>query len=84
MMSQSAAEMIRGSRSCGKICLRPLLAAVDGERDALVEEGEVGFLLAARELFGRELEQLLVQPLVGAARLRAAVQHLVEDVFGGG
>ena len=77
--SQSAAEMMRGSRSCGKIRSVAFVAAVDREGDALVEEGQVRLLLAAPQLLGRELEQLLVQPAVGAARLRARVEHLVED-----
>ena len=84
MMSQSAAGDDPRQQIVREDPLGPFLAAVDGEGDALVEEGEVGLLLAAPELLGRELEQLLVQPPVGAARLRAAVEHLVEDAFDGG
>ena len=66
--SQSAAETIRGSRSCGKMRSVASFAAVDGEGDALVEEREVGLLLAAQQFLGSEARQLLVQPPVRTAR----------------
>ena len=57
-----------------------LVAAVDREGDALVEEGQVRLLLAAQQLLGRQLQQLLVQLAVVTARLRLAVEHLVEGL----
>ena len=64
----------------GEDALGRLVAAVDGEGDALVEEGQVRLLLAAQQLLGRQLQQLLVQLAVVTARLRLAVEHLVEGV----
>ena len=59
----------------------PFLTAVDGEGDALVEEREISLMLAAPQLLGGELEELLVQTPVGSARLRASVEHLVEGAL---
>ena len=60
--------------------LGAFVAAVDGEGDALVEEGQVRLLLAPQQFLGRQPGQLLVQLPVRTARLRLAVEHLVEGV----
>jgi hypothetical protein len=66
----------------GEDALRPLLAAVDGEGNALVEEGEVGGMLAAVQLFARYLVQALVERLVLRAALAVCAEHLVVRRFG--
>ena len=80
--SHSAAETIRGSRSCGKMRSVAFVPAVHREGDALVEEGQVRLLLAAEQLVGCEPGQFLVELPIRTAGLRLAVEHLVEGVRG--
>ena len=55
-----------------------LVAAVNRERDALVQKRHVGGLLFAAHLFGGQAEQQLVQRAIVPARLALGVEHLVE------
>ena len=71
-MSHSAAGDDAREQVVRKDALGALVAAVDGEGDALVEEGEVRLLLAALQLLGRRASAALEQRAVVAARLRPA------------
>ena len=61
----------------GEDALGALLVAVDGKRDALVQEREVGLLAAAAELVGRHRLQELEQGAVLRARLTGGGEHLI-------
>ena len=62
----------------GEDALGAFVAAVDGEGDALVEEGEVGGLLAALKLVLGEAGQRLGQHPVVWAQIAVGLAHLVE------
>ena len=62
----------------GEDALGALVAAVDGEGDALGEEGELGGLLAALKLFGGQAGQGLGQGAIVGAHFAAGFAHLVE------
>ena len=64
----------------GKDALGALVAAVDGEGDALGEEGEVGGLLAALQFVRRQAGQGFGQGAVVRAQLAAGLAHLVEGL----
>ncbi len=66
-----------GHQVVGKNTLDAFLAPVDGERDALVEEREVGGLLAGAQLVARERADALEERAVALARRRAGREHLV-------
>ena len=55
--------------------LGTFIAVVDGERDALIEEGKVRFLLAAQKLLGRQIQKLGVQRAV-VARARPFARNI--------
>src|SRR5215470_3258 len=57
--------------------LRAFLAAVNGEGDSFVEEGEVRGLLAFPKFFGRQAEKGVVQCLVMFAGQPGSGEHLV-------
>jgi hypothetical protein len=61
----------------GKDALCAFLAPVNGEGDALVEEGEVGGLLAAAELFGRETKEGVLEGAVVLARDAGRREHFI-------
>ena len=75
-----------GKEVVGKDALGAFIAAVDGEGDALIEEGEVGGLFAALELVGRKggevIEQGLVVAVEGVARLEHLVVGVIQHVVG--
>ncbi len=58
--------------------LGAFVAAVNGERDALVQKRHVGGLLLAPHLFSRQAEQQLIQRAIVLARLALGVEHFVE------
>jgi hypothetical protein len=66
-----------GEKIVGEDALGAFLAAVNGEGDAFVEEGEVGGLLAAAKLFGRETEKGVLEGAVVFARDPGREKHLV-------
>ena len=68
--------MMRGTRSKGKIRSVPVVA-VDGEGDALVEEGEVGGLLAAAKFFGVEADERSLYRSIVRTRDIVRAEHLV-------
>ena len=76
MRSHSCAVIEAGQQIVGKDALGAFFAAVDGEGDALGEEGEIGRLLAALQFFGGQAgkgfgQGAIVRPkvTVGAARI---------------
>ena len=52
----------------GEDALGAFFAAVNGEGDAFLEEGEVGGLLAFAQFFGSQAEQRALQRLIVLAR----------------
>ena len=61
----------------GKDPLCALIVSVDREGHALMEERAVGILLPPPQLGWRELEQALVQRVVGRARHAGSLEHFV-------
>ena len=59
--------------------LGAFVAAVDGERDALVQKRHVGGLLLAAHFFGRKAEQQLIQRPIVRPRPALSVEHFVES-----
>src|SRR5829696_1149948 len=57
---------------------RPLFASVDGERDALMQKGQVRGLFTMAKFFFRQTEQLIEERLVMGMRQSGAREHLVE------
>jgi hypothetical protein len=64
----------------GKDALGALVAAVDGEGDALGEKREVGGLLAALQFLGGQAGQGFGQRAVVRAHLAVGLAHLVEGL----
>ena len=69
-----------GKQVVGEDALGAFVAAVDGEGDALGEEGEVGGLLAALELVGGQAGEGLGEGAVVGAQFAVGFAHLVEGV----
>ena len=66
-----------GKKIVGENALGAFLAAVDGEGDAFVQEGEVGGLLAAAQFLRSKLEQSLVEGAVVLPRNAGGREHFV-------
>ena len=64
----------------GEDALRALFAAVDGEGDALGEEGEIDRLLAPLQLVGGQAGQRLGKRAIRRPHLAAGLAHLVEGL----
>ncbi len=58
--------------------LGALVAAVNGEGDALVQKRHVGGLFLAAHFFGGQAQQQFVQRAIVLARLALRVEHLIE------
>jgi hypothetical protein len=63
----------------GEVPLEPLLLAVDGEADALVEERDVDAMPALLELFDAERRELFSEHAVVRPRPAGRFEHLVEE-----
>src|SRR3982074_1818230 len=63
-----------------KDALGTFIPAVDGERNSLVKEGEVGLLLTLAKLVGGNAQKSLKQLLIVRPRLRVRAEHLVVGV----
>ena len=61
----------------GEDALGAFFAAVNGEGDAFLQEGEVGGLLAAAKFFGVEGQQRSLYRLIVRARDVMRAEHLV-------
>ena len=80
MRSHSCGGDEAGQQVVGEDALGAFVAAVDGEGDALGEEGEVGGLLAALELVGGKAGESFGKGAVVGAQFAVAFAHLVEGV----
>ncbi len=58
--------------------LGAFVAAIDGERDALMQKRHVGGLLLAAHFFGRQAQQQLIQRPIVFARVAPGVEHFIE------
>ena len=65
----------------GKDALGPGLIAVDGERDALLQERAIGVALPLAEIVRRQFQQAIEERAILRARLSARFEHLVEAVI---
>ncbi len=79
-----AVPLLRGDQARQQIvredALGAFFAAVDGEGDALGEEGEIGRLLAALQLAGGQGGKGLGQGAIVRPQLAAGLAHLVEGL----
>ena len=78
MWSHSCGGDEAGKQIVGEDAFRAFIAAVDGEGDALGEEGEIGGLLAALQFVIGQAGERFSQCLILGAQFTVGLAHLVE------